>query len=154
MTHRPFLRILGAACACLIALASAEAREIKVAAIEFAPVSPGFAENLTAMEAKVTEAAANGAKLMVLPEAATNGFLYLNRGELEGFADTVPGKTTDMLSKITRKYHAYVVTGLYEKDPATGKIYNAAVLVGPDGYIGKYRKHNLAPGEGNMASPA
>lgn len=154
MTHPRILRILAAACAFLIATATAEARDIKVAAIEFAPVSPGFAENLPAMEAKVIEAAKNGARLMVLPEAATTGFLYMTREELARHADTVPGKTTDMLSKITRQYHAYVVTGLYEKDPATGKIYNAAVLVGPDGYIGKYRKHNLAPGEGNLVSPS
>lgn len=155
MVSSRFSRLLCAACAAsALALAPAQAEEIKVAAIEYAPVSPGFEENLDGIVAAVTTAAKAGAKLMILPEAATNGFFYMDDQELARYADTVPGKTTDALSKITKQYNAYVVTGLYERDPATGKIHNAAVLVGPKGFIGKYRKHNLAPGEVNMATPA
>lgn len=151
---RPLAAAFAALAAFAIAASPVLAKPIKVAAIEFAPVSPGFDANLAGMVAAVTEAARNGARLMVLPEAATNGFLYAGPAELARYADTVPGKTTDALARITRKFDAYVVTGLYERDPATGRIYNAAVLVGPDGYIGKYHKHNLAPGEGYNATPS
>lgn len=129
------------------------ATEIKVAAVEFASKSPGFESNLTGLIDAVNVAAKNGAKLIVLPEASMNGFLYENRQALLPYVDTIPGKATAALSKVTQQYNVYVVAGLYEKDPITGKIYNAAALIGPNGYIGKYQKNNLAPGEGNVASP-
>ena len=129
------------------------ATELKVAAVEFASKSPGFESNLKGLIEAVTAAAKNGAKLMVLPEASMNGFLYANGQALMPYADTIPGKATAALSKVTQQYNVYVVAGLYEKDPVTGKIYNAAALIGPRGYIGKYQKNNLAPGEGNVASP-
>ena len=146
----------------IIALASAlsaaptlslQAKDIKVAAVEFAAVSPGFDVNLKGIVEALTEAAKNGAKLMVLPEAATTGFMFSDAKTLERFADTIPGKTTAAIEKITREYNAYVVTGLYEKDPATGRLHNAAALIGPSGYIGKYRKSNLAPSEGALVTP-
>lgn len=131
----------------------AQAKEVKVAAVEFAAVSPGFDVNLKGIVEALTEAARNGAKLMVLPEAATTGFMYPDAKSLEPYADTIPGKTTAAIEKITREFNAYVVTGMYEKDPATGRLHNAAVLIGPSGYIGKYRKNNLAPGEGALVTP-
>lgn len=130
-----------------------QATEIKVAAVEFTPKSPGFESNLPGILEALTVAAQNGAKLMVLPEAATTGFLYLDRQSLYTDADTIPGKTTEAISKITAKFNAYVVVGMYEKDPITQKVFNAAVLIGPKGYIGKYHKNNLATGEGNIVSP-
>lgn len=129
------------------------AKEIKVAAVEFAAKSPGFEANLPGIVDALTVAAKNGAKLMVLPEGATTGFLYQDTKALMPYADTVPGKTTEAISKVTKQFNAYVVVGMYEKNPITNKIYNAAVLIGPNGYIGKYHKNNLATGEGMVASP-
>lgn len=130
-----------------------QAAEIKVAAVEFSPKSPGFEANLPGIIDALTVAAQNGAKLMVLPEGSTTGFMYFDRKALFADADTVPGKTTAAISKVTAKFNAYVVVGMYEKDLVTQKVYNAAVLIGPKGYIGKYHKNNLATGEGNIASP-
>ena len=129
------------------------AAEIKVAAIEYAPKSPGFETNLEGIVEAISVAAKNGAKLMVLPEESMQGFNYINAKEILPYADTIPGKTTAALSQVTKKYNVYVVAGLYEKDINTGILYNSAVLVGPKGFIGKYRKHNLAPGEGNTVTP-
>lgn len=137
----------------ILPLLPSEAKEVKVAAVEFAAISPGFDENLKGILEALTAAARNGAKLMVLPEAATTGFMYPDAKALGHFADTIPGKTTAAIEKVTREFDAYVVTGMYEKDPATGALHNSAVLIGPSGYIGKYRKNNLAPGEGVMVSP-
>ncbi len=90
---------------------------------------------------------------MVLPEGVTTGFIYGDAQSLLPDADTVPGKTTAAISAVTKKYNAYVVVGMYEKDPITKNIFNSAVLVGPQGYIGKYHKSTLATGEGYMAVP-
>lgn len=129
------------------------AAEVKVAAVEFESKSPAFEENLPRIIEALTTAAKNGAKLMVLPEGSTTGFMYTDIQSLTPYADTVPGKTTALVSQVTKKYNAYVVIGMYEKEPITGNIYNAAVLVGPKGYIGKYHKSNLNAGEGYYTSP-
>ena len=55
----------------ILPLLPSEAKEVKVAAVEFAAISPGFDENLKGILEALTAAARNGAKLMVLPEAAT-----------------------------------------------------------------------------------
>lgn len=47
---------------------------------------------------------------------------------------------TDHFSILTKKYHAYLSFGIAEVDLETGDFYNTAVLLGPEGYIGKYRK--------------
>lgn len=140
-------------CAVLFSTGLVQATEVKVAAVEFQSKSPGFEENLPGMIDALTTAAENGARLMVLPESVTTGFMYADAKSLMPYADTVPGKTTAAILKITQKYNAYVVVGMYEKDPITGNITNSAVLVGPKGYIGKYHKSTLATGEGYMAVP-
>ena len=54
-------------------------------------------------------------------------------------AEAIPGPTTDYFGRLARKHQLHVVVSLYERD---GKVvYNAAVLLGPDGkLLGKYRK--------------
>jgi len=132
---------------------AALAVEVKVAAVEFESKSPGFEENLPGIIDALTVAAKNGARLMVLPEGITTGFIYSDTKSLMPYADTVPGKTTAAIFKVTQKYNAFVVVGMYEKNPITGTITNDAVLIGPKGYIGKYQKNTLATGEGYMAVP-
>ena len=126
---------------------AAQSREIKVAAVEFAAKSPGFEVNLPGIMDAVTAAAKNGAKLIVLPEGVTTGFAYVDAKSLMPYADTVPGKTTALISKITQQYNVYVVVGMMERDPITKQIHNAAVLIGPKGYIGKYHNNTFATGE-------
>lgn len=36
-----------------------------------------------------------------------------------------------------------MVVGIQKKDPISGLVYNSAALIGPNGYIGKYRKNQL-----------
>lgn len=137
----------------LAAPIAAQSREIKVAAVEFTAKSPGFEVNLPGIMDAVTAAAKNGAKLIVLPEGVTTGFAYVDAKSLMPYADTVPGKTTALISKITQQYNVYVVVGMMERDPITKQIHNAAVLIGPKGYIGKYHKNTLATGEGVAITP-
>lgn len=125
------------------------AAEIKVAAVEFNPAERNLQGNIDGIVAKVTTASQNGAKLIVLPEVAATGWIIASKKD----ADTIPGKATAAMEAITKKYNNYVVIGLYENDPITGLTHNAAALIGPKGYIGKYRKNQLPPGDFNTASP-
>lgn len=126
-----------------------QAAEIKVAAVEFNPAEQNLQGNIDGIVAKVTTASKNGAKLIVLPEVAATGWIIASKKD----SDTIPGKATAAMEKITKKYNNYVVIGLYENDPITGLTHNAAALIGPKGYIGKYRKNQIPEGDFNTAAP-
>ncbi len=67
-------------------------------------------------------------------------------------AETVPGPTTNAISKLARKYNMYVVCPLREQ--ASDKQYNTAVLLDRQGKIaGAYRKVFVFWGEGLHCSP-
>ncbi len=127
------------------------AAEVKVAAVEFNPTPKDVSGNIQRIVKAITEASNKGAKLMVLPEFAVTGFGYIPSGP--GDFDTIPGRATAAIEKVTRKYNNYVVVGTYELDPVTGVIHNAAALVGPKGLIGKYRKNQIPPGDYEIAAP-
>ena len=58
-------------------------------------------------------------------------------------AETVPGPTTDLMSKYAEKYQMVIIVPVYEKDGA-GIFYNTAAVIDADGkYLGKYRKNHI-----------
>lgn len=114
-----------------------------MAAVQFEPLFANPAENRMRMTQWAVEAAGKGAKLIVFPEMCTCGYIWDDRREIAPFTETVPGPTTESLASVARTYHVYIVAGLPEVDPLTGKFYNTAVLIGPDGLVGKYRKTHL-----------
>lgn len=128
-------------------------RPFKVAAVEFNPSLFEFEKNIPSLCAIVEEAARAGAKVIVLPETATSGYIYKDRKQFEPYLDTIPGRTTDALSVLTAKYDCYVTVGIAEIDRATGLAFNSGALVGPAGYIGKYRKVGLNPDDVKWFSP-
>ena len=111
-----------------------------VAAISFNPELFELDRNIAAAATMIDEAAAQGAKIIVLPELSMSGSDYPDLESWLPYMDTVPGKATDAVAQITKARGCYVTFGVAEVDPATGMTYNAAALVGPDGYVGKYRK--------------
>jgi predicted amidohydrolase len=91
---------------------------------------------------KLTEAAAiDGAKLVVFPECAVTGYCFESREEAMPYAESVPGPTCEQLTIICRRFEVSIVVGLLERDGE--RLFNAAVLVGPQGLIGSYRKVHL-----------
>ncbi len=125
----------------------------KVAAVEFNPEMFEFDRNLTRACEVIDEAAAEGARLIVLPEAALSGYIYRDLEQFLPYMDTVPGKGTDAISELTATHNCYVAIGIAEVDKETGLTYNTGALIGPDGYIGKYRKNGLNPSDINWFVP-
>ena len=119
----------------------------KVAAIEFNPEFMEFEKNVSAAAAMAEDAAKNGARLIVMPEAAVSGYIYKDLDQFLPFMDTVPGKTTDALCVVAKQYQCYIAIGVAEIDHDTGLTYNTGALVGPKGLIGKYRKNGLNPSD-------
>lgn len=125
----------------------------KVAAVEFDSELFTLDRNLPRIAAVVDEAARAGAKLILLPEAATTGYIYKDFAQLRPFLDSIPGKTTRLLEPVARKFGAHVVVGIAETDPDSGLAFNTAALIGPEGFVGKYRKMGLNPTDQKFFNP-
>ena len=99
------------------------------------------------------EAAANGARLVVFPEAFVPGDpIWKDAGPIwEGDDDwyrllvdqavVVPSAATDRLGSIAREHGVTLVVGIDERDLNLATIYNSILYFGPDGgLLGKHRK--------------
>jgi predicted amidohydrolase len=122
-------------------------KPFKVAAVEFNPELFEFDRNLERACATIEEAATAGARLIVMPEAALSGYIYRDLEQFLPYMDTVPGKGTAAIEPICAAHGCYVAIGIAEVDPDTGLTYNSGALIGPDGYLGKYRKNGLNPSD-------
>lgn len=92
--------------------------------------------------ASALSANASAFHLLVLPELFTTGYLLGSRAQARTLAESVPdGRTTKALIEIARRHDGYLVGGIVERDH--NRVYNTAVVVGPDGFIGKHRKLHL-----------
>jgi len=112
--------------------------------VAVAQIDPQLGEkerNLAACVARMEEAAAAGAQLLVLPECAIPGYMFGSGDEALPFAEEIPGPSTAALERECARLGLHVVCGLLERDGDA--LRNAAVLVGPDGLVGTYRKTHL-----------
>lgn len=114
---------------------------IKVAAAQINPKLMKNADNLAKMLERTREAAAAAADLVVFPECALTGYVFHSREEALHYAETVPGPATEVVAGLCRELGVHVIFGLLEADSVN--LYNAAVLVGPEGLVGGYRKNHL-----------
>lgn len=108
------------------------------------------AQNMHKIGQTLAEAAAQGARLVVFPEAAVQGFLYdvdvhFDPHEAQYLWDTaepIPGPSTLQIADWCAEHDLVVVVGLMERagDLAVPLLHNSAAVVGPRGVIGVYRK--------------
>ena len=95
-------------------------------------VEPGRKEaNLLRAEQRIAEAAAQGAEVVVLPEATPLGWTHPSaRTE----ADAVPeGESCSRLRRAAKAHGVYVCAGIIER--GGNRVFNAAVLINPSGAI-------------------
>jgi len=106
--------------------------------------SPDPDANLHKALHRVREAGRNGAQIICLPELfRTQYFCQREDPALFDLAETIPGPTTEAMSKVALETKAVVVVSLFEKR-ARGLHHNTAVLIGSDGQIkGLYRKMHI-----------
>jgi N-carbamoylputrescine amidase len=116
-----------------------------------------YDKHMTDLTAYAEEAVEQGAKIIVLPEGSTYGYMDASSDKkfcrpsatqswcvnVDGYAEIIPeGRTTLYWENFARQHQVYVVYNLPEK--ATGGVYyNTSGVVGPNGYIGKYSKRQL-----------
>jgi predicted amidohydrolase len=126
---------------------------INVAVAQMDPVLGQYEVNMQRIRAVCEEAFEAGAHLTVLPECATTGYGFSDLDTAREVAEPVPGPTTDALTALCRAHARvesgptpqgpYVVVGLLERGEAPDIVYNSAILVGPEGLVGCYRKAHL-----------
>jgi len=97
--------------------------------------------NLEKITSAIRSAAEREAKLVMFPECALTGYAYNSLAEAIPFAETIDGPSSQAVAEVCRDTGAYAVVGFIEA--AADKFYNAAMLVGPDGVVGGYRKVHL-----------
>lgn len=110
--------------------------------VGFYQYNPSFGEvakNLDAVAAALDRVEAD---LIVLPELFASGYQFVSQEEARQLAEPVPdGPTTRRLMELAKRRRLHIVAGLPER--AGPACYNSAVVVGPAGLIGCYRKTHL-----------
>lgn len=115
--------------------------KVKIAAVQMNPRLKKKEENLEKILLQAKDAAGEGAKLIVFPECALTGYMFNSRKEALASAETVPGPATERLIALCHELGVHVVVGMLEVDD--DRCFNVAVLIGPQGLVGKYRKTHL-----------
>ena len=112
---------------------------MNAAFLQYAPFYLQVQANLDRVEALLQS---TDADLIVLPEFFASGYFFKSKGDLAQVAEAVPGgPTTRRLVQWAAATGAVFVAGLPERDG--DRLYNSAVVVTPEGYLGTYRKIHL-----------
>lgn len=100
--------------------------------------------NLALIENRVAQAAASGARLVLLQELH-NGPYFCQHEDVNEFdrAESIPGPSTERLGALAKQHGVVIVASLFERR-AAGLYHNTAVVLETDGSIaGTYRKMHI-----------
>lgn len=131
--------------------------QVRVAVVQASPVIMNLTESIEKLRTLTSDAANQGAKLVLFPEAFLSAYPRgLNFGSKIGSRSekgredwyrywesslAVPSAETDQLAKIAKDYAVYLVVGVTEKEHGSGTLYCSVLHFGPDGtLLGKHRK--------------
>jgi len=125
---------------------------VRIAVGQFEPRVGEKERNVARSVELIDEAAARGARLIVLPELCSSGYVFESVDELAGLAEDVADGPTCKAWLVRCAHHGLVlVAGIAERDG--GELYNAAVVLTPDGWAGTYRKLHLWDQENRFFAP-
>ena len=136
---------------------------VTVGAVNFEAIARDKRATLEKILDFVRDAAHQGCDLVVFPELALNAWGECPDCSAAGRpcdwhleqAELIPGPSTDAVAALAQELDIHVIFGMEERDPQEpGTLYNSAVLIGPEGLIGTYRKIHLGiPLETNRFTP-
>lgn len=111
------------------------------AAIQMQPILLDINANIKKIDGLMEKAAEKKVELAVFPECCLTGY-DMSLEKAKEIAIRIPGPQTETLSSLCQKHQMHIVVGSIESS-YDGKYYNAAILIGPQGFIGKYRKTHM-----------
>jgi N-carbamoylputrescine amidase len=116
--------------------------KVAIACLQMQPRFGDVAANVAHSLELIEAAAERGAGLVVLPELANTGYMFATREEALAVAEEIPaGPTVAAWAAIAQRRRLHLVAGICEKSGQ--KLFNSAVVIGPAGYIGTFRKVHL-----------
>lgn len=112
---------------------------MKVGFFQFSPQFGKTQPNLKGIIQAINEFEGD---LLVFPELALSGYQFLSKEEAWELAEDVPsGPVCQQIEEALQGRALHVVVGLAER--GVNCLYNSAILMGPHGYVGTYRKTHL-----------
>ena len=125
---------------------------VRVACIQMEPRVGDREANIADSLARIDAAATAGARLIVLPELCSSGYVFETRDEAFQLAEAIPGGPACMAwADAARRHGCHIVAGIAER--AGNKLFNSAVLIGPQGHVGTFRKMHLWAAENLFFEP-
>jgi predicted amidohydrolase len=109
--------------------------------------------NRRAARAAVAEAAAAGARLVVLPELSDSGYVFSGADEARILASPVASSATLREWRALAAGHNLAIAGGFCEAGPEGKLYNSAAIVDASGPRAVYRKAHLWDAEKQIFTP-
>jgi predicted amidohydrolase len=113
---------------------------VKIAFIQLAPALGDVNATLCKIDRLIPQCETTD--VLILPELCNSGYNFRSYEQAwdtsEELGDSV---FVQYLKSKCRQFNFYIVSGFNERDG--GGLYNSAILIGPHGYIGRYRKLHL-----------
>ncbi|MBI4527563.1 MAG: carbon-nitrogen hydrolase family protein [Deltaproteobacteria bacterium] len=125
---------------------SAELQQyVTIGCVNYQSVWGEVAGNLEKMKRIAAQAGEQKVGLLVFPELALSGYECDERCMHATAAQVIPGPATEEMAATAAKHGLYIVFGMPERDSRDpDKRYISSVIVGPEGFVGRYRKIHLA----------
>ncbi len=133
-------------CSAVVLAGSIHAETVRVAVCQMRVEDGQIATNLAKAETMIRKASEAGAKICVLPELVDVGFGKIVKAKRSPtkLAFPIPGRTSDRLGAIAKKYGVWISAALLEKVPGGG--YDTNILIDSRGaVVQKQRKAFVYP---------
>jgi predicted amidohydrolase len=119
-----------------------------IAVVQFMPELNKPEENIGRLRPLLDSA--RDCRLLILPELANSGYAFNGIEEAAMCSEIIGegGIFQDFLQEMAVRNNYHIVSGINEREG--DNLYNTAVLIGPDGIMGKYRKLHLFMNEKNI----
>jgi len=123
---------------------------LKIGFIQFAPVLGDVEATIRKIDGLIDQSQITD--ILVLPELCNSGYNFTSFEEAWKTSEEIENSIfiNYLLSKC-KQFNLYIVSGFNERD--NKDLYNSAILIGPEGYIGKYRKLHLFMNEKDYFKP-
>ena len=115
---------------------------MKIAICQVSPTIGNLEENRLKLAAAISEAAGQGAQIVLLPELSNTGYSFTDKNELDKYAESPEGQTLTSWIQLAKRFSIGIVGGFAEKGE-NGNVYNSAAVVDSSGLRVVYRKAHL-----------
>jgi predicted amidohydrolase len=114
---------------------------VQIAAVQIDVALGDKPANLRQLERILRAEAARKTGLVILPECFLSGYCFDSKDEAVQLAEPIPGPSVQTIASLCGELNIFTVFGMLEV--AGDDLFNVAVVVGPNGFIGRYQKTHL-----------